>query len=294
MKKIFSLLLAVVLLSIFIFPLSAAALSGPSSQINYLALGDSIAAGVLYGDETYPMGKSGVGYTNNLYEKLESAGLSVSFSDPDYLCHAGNTAFELAERISSRLLDQNSKYYYLVKKSQIITITIGANDLLEDFYTAVSRINDLNNVSDVEVAAVLKAIAEAENSLFQGTKGTEIQKNIETILQSILSVNPSAKIYVMGYYNPLPLLATTYHKDLTPDVAYLNTFIFKATRNVIAKNRGASISYIDTLLAMTNGINRGLLVPKDIHPTKLGYQVIANLFWAKIRTDYIMSALFNR
>lgn len=138
--------------------------------------------------------------------------------------------------------------------------------------------SDLYLHPDIVMAKVAAIIGNMDVT----SKGTEIQGNIETILQNILNANKKVKIYVMGYYNPLPALAAQYNLNLDPQVDILNNLIKGAISNVIADNNGASINYVDTKDIMKTN---GYLVPMDIHPTALGYQAIADEFWKQIKPD---------
>lgn len=282
--------------------LGAALIAMPVTQVkaetkptlNYVALGDSIAAGVLYSPNVTNYGsiKTDKGYTNDLSAILESAGFTVKFNND--FCLPGMTAIGLAEQ-SKALNDPNTPIYSSIHNAQLITLDVGANDLLGVFYNYVFANKDklMGTPPDPLAVAGLKTTLNGTlQNLYFGTAGTEVQENIEIILQKILKANPKAQIYVMGYYNPLPILKN-YGMDLTFPTAYFNTFIYKAICNVRAKNRGASISYVETLLPMADGVNRGLLYPQDIHPTEIGYKLIANLFWQRIKLNYLITQYIN-
>jgi lysophospholipase L1-like esterase len=281
-KKAFSILLLAVFLMAAAVP---AASAGPRS-IDYVALGDSIAAGVIQGVEgSYPVNGSDKGYPHLLAAKLEDAGFKVEFNHD--LCIAGMTAAGLAE--ASTLFGDNE----LFQNADLVTLDVGANDLLGDFYAFIGDHQEIitQNPDPVLAAELAVILQNTVNDLYNGQTGKDVQGNIEMILNNILDANPKAKIYVMGYYNPLPALKEVYNTDLTMPVIYFNTFIYRAICNVRLQRKGAWISYVDTVSAMSNGLEKGYLTATDIHPTVDGHEMIAKLFWQRIKLDRLLSKL---
>ena len=273
MKPIFLLLLAALLIAVSVAPALA---SNTVNHIDYVALGDSIAAGVLLGDSHYPSGGSGLGYTDNIAKNLNDAGVLDSFNK-DFAI-SGMTAERLAAA-TAVLNIPDTPQWHLVKDAEIVTLDIGANDLMKPLYEyeapLVANPNSIwyTNPSLVAYQISTEILPEICYNLYNG-KGLEIKANIETILQNILNANKKVEIYVMGYYNPLPMLWS----DNTP-IQYLNSCIFDAISDVMTKNKNVSITYVDTLNVMAG---YGCLYPTDIHPTAAGYQTIANEFWNRI------------
>jgi lysophospholipase L1-like esterase/glutaredoxin-related protein len=174
------------------------------------------------------------------------------------------------------LLDPTSDASKLVRDAEIITLDIGANDLLGPLYAYAASIKSLADIDNAKVKAIL---TEMVKNLY-GSTGQEIQSGIEKILNNILTANSSAKIYVMGYYNPLPVISALYDVDLNEPTKYLNALIKKAIANVISAHTGASITYVETYNAIA--ASNTALVMMDIHPTEAGYQIIADEFWKQI------------
>ena len=277
MKKItkasISALLSAVLLSLTLVSSQAA-----QANIDYVAFGDSVASGVRggVGDPGSELG-SDYGYTDNIANILKDIGILGSFNEE--LCISGNTAKRLAGD-TEVLNDASSAMAKVVADAEIATVDIGANDLLGPLYDYVNTLKSVNDVDPIAAASILSTMV---NNLYNGTVGPEVQANIETVLQNILNANKDVRIYVMGYYNPLPVLTASYNVDLNPSVKYFNTFITAAIDSVLAKNPGAAITYVPTFDAMAMSDKN--LVPIDIHPTETGYKVIADEFWSKIRVD---------
>jgi lysophospholipase L1-like esterase len=272
-KSILTPLLAVSLTVLSIVPARAAQ---TRNHIDYVAMGDSVAAGVLLTNANYPNGGSGLGYTDNIEKRLDNLGVLESFNME--FARAGKTAEQLAVE-SEELNVPNSPKWHLVKDAELVTLNIGANDLLGEFYASVANIKDKANPTDLEKLAVVNALRKIQADLLTG-KGEEIKSDIKKILQNILNANKHVKIYVMGYYNPLPVLAQALGMDFNQSVEILNTCIQAAIKEVCAENKKASISYVPTMSVMA--LSPGSLYPTDIHPSKIGYEVIAKEFLSQI------------
>jgi lysophospholipase L1-like esterase len=279
MKSILTLLLATSLIAMSVTPVMAA----NRKTIDYVAFGDSVAAGVrggnaAPGDPSYES-KSQYGYTNIIANDLSHSDILSNFSKDKNLCRSGMTAAELAENCNKLLIENTDTHEYnIVKNAEIVTLDIGANDLLGPLYDYVAKLDNINDATPDDVALILSEIQK-----HMLTEGRAIQTNIVKILQDILTVNPKVKIYVMGYYNPLPALPEIY--GLNGYVSDLNFIIDDIV--TAFKNSGASITYVDTMEAMamtpTNYTNYNLLVSTDIHPTEEGYQAIADEFMKVIK-----------
>lgn len=114
---------------------------------------------------------------------------------------------------------------------------------------------------------ILKAV-----EAFEGIPGKSqvVGANIGEILGTIRSVNQTAEIYVMGYYNALPYLEEVVTQPL---LAGLNEAL-KVPTGV------AGAIYIPT--AYLFEANNFLPNPFNIHPNEAGYEAIANAFIEQI------------
>ncbi len=106
----------------------------------------------------------------------------------------GETAANLAVKTSA------PEAYALLKNAEIVTLDIGANDALGPLYEYYEACTEANVEPTLE--GVLPALAQMILDLPR--TGKSVQKNIEKILQNIINANRNIKIYIMGYYNPLP------------------------------------------------------------------------------------------
>lgn len=241
--------------------------ASPSGKLNYVALGDSVAAGVRGGVSEPGSDK---GYADIIAGMLQDAGSLDSFNKE--FCLSGLTAKALAER-TAVFNDSVSRGYQIIRNADIITLNIGANDLLIPLYSLVNS----NSSTDTEQlkSALQRIIFDLP------TKGSEIEGYMEVVLQNILNANKSVKIYVMGYYNPFPGFSEQYGADLQTPVGVFNYYIRHALSDIVSKNPGASVNFVDTLSIMAQ--NSDNLVMSDIHPTEAGHKVIAYEFWKQIK-----------
>jgi lysophospholipase L1-like esterase len=267
-KIVVSIYLIAAVLAMSVVP----AMAATSGAINYVAFGDSVASGVR-GGVSEP--GSDYGYTDDIAGMLKNAGVLSSFNES--FCVSGMTAKRLVP-ITDVLNDKTSSGYKLVEDADIATLDIGANDLLTPLYEYVHSLSSIQKADTAKMKEIMNTVV---SEIYDGTTAPEVQANIETILQNIINANPDIKIYVMGYYNPLPAASAMVGLDLNASVAAFNVYIQKAVSDVAAKNTGASILYVDTMTAMAAD-SADNFVMTDIHPTPAGYTVIANEFWKQI------------
>lgn len=273
-KTIKSILVLILAFSVLVLVATPAMALTLTKQIDYAAFGDSVAAGVL-ADPVHPGSTlySNLGYTDDINNMLRSTGLKGNFSED--FCTSGQTAAGLVKQIGYN----QAKFQSLVGAAEIVTLDVGANDLLGPLYAYYEKC--LAEGIPMTVEGAMPALLQMINNL--NTTGKDVQANIQTILQGMLKANKNVKIYVMGYYNPLPALKDQYNIDLSLFVVYFNTFIARAVANVALKNLGASITYVPTLVPMATVHPAANLLFPDIHPTPVGYQLIADQFWTWIK-----------
>lgn len=273
MKKASKLTFSTLLIaSILVLSVAPAFAGGPAVSLDYVAFGDSVASGVRGGVKELC---SDCGYTDLIAQELKAAG-ALGFFSEDF-CTSGMTAKLLAAK-TAVLNDKSSAGCKLVKNAEIATLTIGGNDLLAPLYAYIKTLGSGQLPDADKLSELLSKVAD---SVYDGTTAPSVEADIETILRNILNANPNIKIYVMGYYNPLPVAAALTGIDLNTPLKDFNVYIKKAITDVTAKNAGASVCYVDTLAAMAAD-SSDYLVMTDIHPTEAGYKVIAAEFWKQI------------
>jgi len=244
MKVRIKFLLALVLTLLLILTTAGPVLADAPGSVDYVAMGDSGAAGVRAMLGQLPGWEEGsdYGYTDFIANWLALHGVLRKFNE-DYSI-SGNTAAELAVMTSSK------KAQRTLKKAEIVTLTIGANDVLAPLYAYYDAC--AAGEAELTIEGALEAIAKIQANILAGG-GIVMKENFKTVLANTLNANPDAKIYVMGYYNPLPFLVD-FGYDAAPYVMLLNDLINLAISETMVANPAASIDYIDTL-GIINGIN---------------------------------------
>ncbi|MEH6942354.1 S-layer homology domain-containing protein [Bacillus sp. JJ722] len=232
---------------ILVFALFLSLASSPSSaaqakQVNYLSLGDSLAVGQT------PYKKIDSSFSDFTAEAFKGKNVLGSYSKE--FAKSGDTTVDVLNKLS-----KDSKLQEAVKKSNLITISAGANDLLKE-----AKI-DLN--AGTIAIDVTKVPAQLQ----------EIATNYGKVLGAIKALNPDAKVYVMGIYFPFPYL---------PDVTQVTQL------SLLAKSLNKTISEATTLGGATfvsvydqmGGDNMEILKknlpnPTDIHPNLDGYKIMS-------------------
>ncbi|WP_071393458.1 S-layer homology domain-containing protein [Bacillus tuaregi] len=243
-------------LSLLIAPVASA--EGADTKVDYLALGDSLAAGQSY-DKTI-----GKGYTDYLGSQLSKIGVLSSFTKQ--FAVSGYTTTQILNDIESNIVKNGVSIQDEIKNAEIITIDAGANDLLQL----------------IEIDREELKVTYDQEELTAGI--TTVGQNLTSIFAKIKALNPTAEIYVMGYYNPFPILPSPYKEQFVPLLDALNQVIanvskpfgatFVPTADSIAKN---ALGYLPNI--------------QDIHPNQAGYLAIANDFWKAINVK--KQASFN-
>ncbi|WP_130293407.1 SGNH/GDSL hydrolase family protein [Fictibacillus sp. BK138] len=227
-KKAASLLVAGALLTAM--PMGAFAKG--SNTVEYVALGDSLAAGQT------PFKTFDFSYPDYLVNHFKTYKRAVA--DYDNFGVSGYTTYHLLNDVMFNTTVQKE-----LREATHITIDIGANDVL-----GALRYDPQN---------VPTALMNASN-------------NIGLILKSIDQMNPSAEVYIMGYYNAFPHYPQSEQAKLLPVLDALNQNI-KAQ----AKANGDIYVQVDDIIAKEYLEN-----PLDIHLNLNGYQAIAKEFWQAI------------
>lgn len=308
MKARFKAVLALVLPLLLLFATGAPVLAAPKTTnvIDYVALGDSGAAGVRGMPGQLPGWEEGsdYGYTDNIANWLSLLGVLGKFNE-DYSI-SGNTAAQLAIDTST------TEAYKILKKAELVTVTIGANDVLGPLYAYYYYC--IANEQELTLEGAMYAVGLIVANMESGG-ADDIKDNIKVVLKNVLDANPNARIYVMGYYNPLPCLVSLGF-DAVPFVVMINQLINQAIFETMAAYTGASIDYIDTLGPINgivpigtppyyayafgpnfpyylNYLYADMSIPiADIHLTEIGYLRVALSFMKEIEKDFDFMRLF--
>ena len=229
-----------------------------NETLHYLALGDSLAAGVT---DQNGLGK---GYSDFLAENfIESADGTITynkgFAFPGYRTedlladiqkNVEKPIFNLQGQQAERVTIKDE-----IKKAQVISISIGANDVLQ----TVKR-NDAGGLA-FNMADVFTQITTAE-------------QNVGKIIDEIKAINSEADIIFMGFYNPFPYLEAATQTQLTTLVNTLDSRIGK-----VAKDKGAI--FVEVKEEMAEDVAAYLPNPENVHPSEAGYEAIALAMYAE-------------
>jgi glucan-binding YG repeat protein/lysophospholipase L1-like esterase len=210
-------------------------------QVAYVALGDSLASGMTpEGQDRPPV--NGVdpdwGYPNYIAKNFSKSHQLLNFKNFGV---SGYTTEDLIADLGENDVQQQ------IKNATHITIDIGINDLYPLLQTDIVK-------------------AQEELPI--------ITEKINTILATIDQLNPNGKVYVMGYYNPLPYVTDLEQKE------QINQVIQTFNTNIQNQAHQHGDNYISTA-QIINEQNYTNYIPNPniINPNSQGYQAIAEEFW---------------
>ena len=250
-KTIFALIMSLILL---LSPTMTLAESKDAPKLDYLALGDSLAAGQT------PNKLIDKGYADFIAGQLGKMDVLSSFDKrfaiPGYT--TSDVLMDLESNVEKTDTQGHSiKLHDAIKNAEVITLDIGAIDILQKI--------DINQATgDVSF----------DQQQIQKTM-LEIGGNIANIIMKIKTLNPKADIYLMGYYNPFPYLPVEVQTQLTQLLEMLNHTIEDA-------GKPFQVIYVPTAEEIGKNPTAYLPNPLDIHPNKTGYLQLANAFWNKM------------
>ena len=219
-------------------------------RLNYVAIGDSLTEGV--GDQTNQGGFIPL-LSNAISEISDVNVVSQNFGV------AGNTSTQIYKRMT-----KEKKIQSAIKKADVITITVGGNDVMKVIRTQLTNLT--------------------ENS-FEKPAQT-YQKQLTEIFDFIRDNNPNVQVYVLGIYNPFYLNF--------PDITEMQDIINhwnQTTQETIAQQKQMYFVPINDLLYQgVNGskgvttsdgevqtiTNNALFEEDHFHPNNIGYQIMSD------------------
>ena len=274
----------------------------PKPQITYVALGDSITAGVGLSDLQYNVAQIGFdlqpnfeGYSSRCYTALVGKGLGLDRQHAINLGLPGLMSADLLDMVRSGgmpQMNQASGSYYVypeyqeyLRNADVISIQIGSNDALVPCIVSLGEATNwkseqlanmmvsgmLRDLNFQKFGMVLEALdrmwltfdeSSATNRLlFRGMDEIcnnaygAVTQNLPQIVAAIRELNPDAKIVLLGYTNPVPMIPAwnSYFKRL-------NSFA-----QTLAQQEGLVYVAIPKTETAADG-----------HPTVKGHQYIAN------------------
>ncbi|GEQ33439.1 GDSL-type esterase/lipase family protein [Marinilactibacillus psychrotolerans] len=233
--------------------------------LDIVAIGDSLTEGV--GDST----KRG-GYVPLVAEQLRSNPMVSSVETQNY-GHAGDTTKQLLA-----LLEEEETVQSALSQADIITLTIGGNDIV-------------NNLDKVGLNGSLKDFESTIQSY---------EKNVNIIFSTLKELNSEAIIYIYGLYNPyhyyfnefsqLQKVFDTWNsrtKQLAEDTENVNFVEIDSRFNPAEfssepENSSETVEDVSEL----EDENHPYLYKEDLfHPNDRGYQIMADTLYDLMETD---------
>lgn len=218
-------------------------------QADYVALGDSLAHGM------NEVGAIGLGYTDFIAQALKQDGLITSYTKD--FAYSGYTTKNVLSDLQADVEKEITGFGYMsekaslrasIKEAEVVTLTVGANDLLPLLTEAAA--------TGIDMASIMKA-------------STETMANYASILTEIKKLNPKVEIYVMGYYNSFPHYEEALQSQFKMLLGVMNNSI-KTT----ATKFGAI--FVPTADIVAKNVESYLPNPENIHLSEAGYQAVAN------------------
>ncbi|HSI66729.1 MAG TPA: SGNH/GDSL hydrolase family protein [Planococcus sp. (in: firmicutes)] len=213
-----------------------------AANINYIALGDSLAAGQT------PNSEIDFGYSDLISQELWRNGRLAFFSKD--LAFPGFTTEDVLERVKS---DEARE---VIQQANLITVSAGANDLLRLVQ------------SNPETGSLIFQQRQVDFSL------NKARANMEKILAELQAEAPRADIYVMGYYFAYPHARESQKPGTAKQLDRLNDIL-----RLTAENAGVKFISVDASFGQ-DAVGK-LPNPADVHPNLVGYQAMANAFLTK-------------
>lgn len=212
-------------------------------KINYVALGDSLAQG------ENPYGEIGYGYADNIKEYL-SAKNKLKIYTKGY-AKSGDTTEDLLNKIKinqkTEIDGETIGIKRALRESDLVTISIGANDLLKDI--DLKDLSSINAINYVEI----------ENKI------DKITKDVENVIKEVKKY-AKKDILLIGYYNPI-------NKNIkqADKMDELIERVDKLYTDICAKENIVYIKISDKFKQNDNFLPN----PFNIHPNYEGYEAIS-------------------
>ena len=278
LSKINSLIIIIILMAAYVFPIISVASSEKYS--NYVALGDSIAYGYALKDRD----------TESYAQKVRK-NYNISNSNFQNLAVSGMTCAEFYKKI------QETDYTNAIKKADLITVSIGSNELLSLVIKTVSEVtgipqndsNFVNKVQNLFLSASLMKKMQLLTSIYNKFTSEEMKQEIEKAINSydvnwknsvqyIKQINPNVQIVATEFYNPYYEIALGSY-DLG---GFVDENIQKLNKILISQSNSEKEYKIAKIYEAFNTTNPRLTnvnistsnLNVDPHPNALGHDVI--------------------
>ena len=288
-KRILSTLLALCL-ALSLLPASALAAGG--EQKSYVALGDSITTG-------YGLTENETGFAKQV---ADSNGYTLT-----NLAQDGATSTDLLEVVKS---EANAD---TLKNADLITVTIGGNDLMDALYAYLAKEYNTKNGTDItaedvkaslageEGAAVkqitmlgfaISNISNFQSSLIANSAYDTLGYNFVEIIETIREINQNAQLIVVNQYNPYShLTAGISGLDLSSVISAFDSAVQALNVGISSGEAIAGYTVADVYTkfkeAERNPCNASVSpsINLDFHPNATGHGLIADTISALLTDE---------
>lgn len=235
----------------------------PSRQIQYAALGDSVAAG--FGlpdpaDSTKACGRTTGAYPNLL---ADARGLSLA----NFACSGA----KLSDLFAGRRAPTQLNAAFASGTPSLMTITAGANDVEWSFFINKCFTRDCGTATD---------------DLTFGRLNAQLAQNVQTLFQQIqaMSNGSTPEVVLTGYFDPVSAGCNGVDRSITPsEINWINARTADLNRTL--QNGAAQFSFVRFAPIDFSGHDvcssdpwvQSITDPAPFHPNDQGQQVIAQL-----------------
>lgn len=230
--------------------------SAKKKVVTYVAIGDSLTKGV--GDST-----NQGGFVPLLAQSLTNE-TGLEFKAINYGV-SGNTSGQILSR-----MQENKEIRKDLKQAQLLTITVGGNDLRK---------------------AILEDTSNLDLDRFEKASKT-YEKNLKQIIELSRKDNPDLPIYVVGIYNPLYLnfpdltelqtLVDQWNQRTEETLSAYQGVYFVPINDLLYKGIDGKSGVTESELGKETVTNDALYDEDSFHPNNTGYEIMKEAVLEKI------------
>lgn len=230
--------------------------SAKKKVVTYVAIGDSLTKGV--GDST-----NQGGFVPLLAQSLTNES-GLEFKSINYGV-SGNTSGQILSR-----MQEKKEIGKDLKKAQLLTITVGGNDLRK---------------------AILEDTSNLDLDRFEKASKT-YEKNLKQIIELARKDNPDLPIYVVGIYNPLYLnfpdltelqtLVDQWNQRTEETLSAYQGVYFVPINDLLYKGIDGKSGVTESELGKETVTNDALYDEDSFHPNNTGYEIMKEAVLEKI------------
>ena len=211
-------------------------------KLNYVALGDSLAAG------QNPYGELGYGYTDYIADYLKGEDRLKSYVSQYAI--SGYTAENVYQdlQVNKRIIVDGKEYNirHLLREADLVTVSMGAKDFLKRLC-----------ITNLQL----------DNTTLYQEKIDQVLKMVDLALREIRKY-AKEEVIVLGYYNPFPALFSSYEDSLDQIFHYAD----EKYQQLCEKHQVSYISFYNLFKENPDFLPN----PFDIHPNNSGYRAMAD------------------